>query len=554
MPPMIDPDHVPYLRYFLAGLAVALVVGAGLFARGRSRPSVERLALFLCPAAAYLSLTLAALKVVQAPDNDWEAARLAPAVGLLSGAKIYVGPGGAGALMGTTSPPVAYLAYAPAGLFGRVTHAIIAGSCISLALYLAPAAVLGFWPGRGGSTLLGVACLVVLLQASLASKSLAFAAFNIHAEAPTLAFAALAALPLYLRRGGVPTSQVAYLASAGFASMAIWSELAAWPAVAALPVWVFATRGVREAFRYSLALLLALASSTLLFRSLFGDGSFAFSVVELPGRHPWIYEGPKFVDGLLMASAEFTCGIAAIAGSLILAAIVRRTFTPADAGDPEVETVGFRPRLARNPWLLFVLMALATIPASLANRLSFGGYLNNYALPFYLLMMGLVALLREWHEANRRLGLVSLNASLTLGLLLLALSPLTCSEESFRVFSTLHRPTANVQEVAYRFSKRHPGRAYFPWNPLSNLLGEGKLYDFDYALLERESAGCPVGGRHVLRNLPETLRFVCYPPYMKSFGPQFEQALKHLPEFGRPVEVRELPGWTCYERTRAPGG
>ena len=300
--------------------------------------------------------------------------------------------------------------------------------------------------------------------------------------------------------------------------------------------------------------MLALVLSTLLFRFLFGVGSFAFSVVELPGRHPWLYEGPRFVNGLLMASAEFACGIAAIASSLILAVIVRRAFTPADAGDPGSETVGFRPLLARNPWLLFVLMAMATVPASLANRLTFGGYLNSYALPSYLLMMGVVGLLREWHEANRRLGLGPFNASLTLGLLLLVLSPLTCSEESFRVFSTLHRPTANVQEVAYRFSRQHPGRAYFPWNPLSNLLGERKLYDFDYALLDRELAGWPVGGRHVLRNLPETLHFVCYPPYMKAFGPQFEQAMKHLPEFGRRVEIRELPGWTCYERTWAPGG
>jgi hypothetical protein len=169
-------------------------------------------------------------------------------------------------------------------------------------------------------------------------------------------------------------------------------------------------------------------------------------------------------------------------------------------------------------------------------------------------MLGLVALLFEWHAANRSRGLESFNALLTLSLLLLVLSPQTATEENFRVFSGLHRPSRNMQEIAYRFSKRHPGQAYFPWNPLSNLMGEGKLYDFDCALADRESSGYPVTRLHVRQNLPETLRYVCYPPYIKAFGPQFEQSLKYLPEFTRRVEIPELAGWVCYERDQNPGG
>ena len=229
MPPMIDLDHVPYLRYFLAGLVIALAAGAGLFARGRSRHPVNRLALFLCPAAVYLTLALAALGVAQAPDNDWEAARLAPSVALLSGAKMRR-PRRHRRVDGHDLPAGRVPGLRPgrpvrpgdASDHRRVVH--------QPGLYLAPAAVLGFWPGRGGSggrpTLLSVACLLVLLQASLASKSLVLAAFNIHADAPTLGFAGLAALTLYLRRQGEPTSRAACLASAGFASMAIG---ASWP-------------------------------------------------------------------------------------------------------------------------------------------------------------------------------------------------------------------------------------------------------------------------------------------------------------------------------------
>ena len=77
---------------------------------------------------------------MKALDNDWNAAKLAPAVGLLYGYKLYVGPHGPGKqiLMHANDPPLSYLLYAPAGLFSRPTHAIIAGSCISFALFYRP--------------------------------------------------------------------------------------------------------------------------------------------------------------------------------------------------------------------------------------------------------------------------------------------------------------------------------------------------------------------------------------------------------------------------------
>ena len=128
---MIDMDHLPFLALFLAGIAFASVLGAYLVARSRSRLPAGRLALMLCPAAVFITLALTSIKVVQTLDNDWNAARLAPAVALLSGSRLYVGPDGPGAVLHTIYPPLAYLVYLPAGLFSRATTAIVAGSCIS---------------------------------------------------------------------------------------------------------------------------------------------------------------------------------------------------------------------------------------------------------------------------------------------------------------------------------------------------------------------------------------------------------------------------------------
>ena len=189
--PILDASQAPYLWYYLAALVVAQAFGAYLFAWSQTRSPIERLTVLLCPSVGFVMLTLAAFKVIQAPENDWEAARLAPTVAFLSGAKLYVGPGGSGALMNTIYPPVAYLAYVPAGLFNRVTYAIVSASCISLALYLAPAVVLVFWPRKDGSNgrllLMKVVGLLLLLQIALSSKTLTHAAFSIHPDAPMLA-------------------------------------------------------------------------------------------------------------------------------------------------------------------------------------------------------------------------------------------------------------------------------------------------------------------------------------------------------------------------------
>ena len=116
------------------------------------------------------------------------------------------------------------------------------------------------------------------------------------------------------------------------------------------------------------------------------------------------------------------------------------------------------------------------------------------------------------------------------------------------MINTVRPPSEyRAQEVAYRYSLRHPWTAYFPWQPLSTLLGEGKVYHFEYGMFDRELANFPVSQRHVRQNIPANLRYVCFPPYYKGFQ-FFQKSMKYLPEYGRRVEVPELPGWICYER------
>jgi hypothetical protein len=547
---MIRIENLPYLLILLTEVVAALSIGATLCVRGRDRLPAERLSLFLCPIAVLMTLTFVVHKIAESPDHEWNGARLAPVVGLWYGAEMYVGPDGPGAIMNTIYPPLSYLVYLPATLISNPTYAIMAGSCISAAVFFAPALLLSFPRGENGRgrrcSLMGIAATVGFFQAMLFSKSLWVAAFFIHADAPTMGFLGLACLALSRRRGETARSSTTYLVSAILAAMALWSKQTSLPMVAALPFWVLLTDGFRPSVRFFSYLAAAVAAFGFVFSGMVDVEALLFNMFAIPGKHPWFPQAPDLARSFLVLSAEYFCVVAGPLACLLLVLFARRRLTP--GGDPDSSTSGLRRRLDENPWLLFVLMAITAIPTSLLSRIKVGGHWNNYAPAPYFLGLALLALLMEWHATNLRRGLRSFNASLTLIVLIAVLSPMTRGDESFRVMNVVHPLSSNPQEIAYRYALRHPGMAYFPWHPLSSLLAEGKLYHFEFGMSDRELAGYPVSQPFFRQNIPANVRYVCFPAGHKVFNKRFEKTMAYLPEFTRRVEIEELPGWTCYER------
>ena len=563
MPPMIDLDHLPYLGYFLAGLAVALGFGAYLSARSRARLPSERFSLLLCPAAAFLTLSVAVNTIVQMPIFDWNSGRLAPAVGLWYGAKLYVSPTGPGAVMDTIYPPMAYLTYVPAGLFSTPTSSIICASCISAALFFIPGLMLCFSRRAGEKgdrfSMIGVVLLLGLVQGALASKAMNWGAFWVHADAPMYGFAALACLALYSQREKAAPSLNASLLSALCISLSVWSKQTAAPLVMALPIWVLLTSGFLATLRYTFWLALVLASVSYFFRTIFGVDSMLFNIFTIPSSQSWQFQGPHLGRGLLLLSAEYFCTSAIFLAPIPLAMVARGIWTPEARVEAESEphpTGSTGPRawildtrawIRRNSWMLFVLMAFAAVPTSLLSRIKVGGAWNNYGPTPYFLSLGLMALLMDWHETNRRRGLKSFNAALTLILLGMVLIPSSkCSEQNFEMFKWIRRPTDNSQEQAYRFALRHPGEAYFPCNPLSTVLAEGELHHYMYGMIDRDWARRPISDTLFHEHIPANLRYVCFCPYEAE--ERYRSLMARLPEFRRRVKVPELPGWYCYER------
>jgi hypothetical protein len=548
---LINFDHLPYLGFFLTEIVVALAIGAYLFSRSQDRLPAERLSLLLGPVAIVVSLTLAVDGINSALLNPWSGARMFPAIGLLYGAPMYVGPDGPGAIMNTIYPPLSYLVYMPAALFSNPTWAVLLGSSISVALYLTPAIVLTSLRPKDetGSRprFMGVVCLLVFFQVTLMSKAMSHVAFQIHADTPMFAFMGLACVAIYRNRGGATLPDSTSLISAVFAAMAIWSKQTSVTMVAVLPLWVFLNYGFRSAFRYTSYLVAVMGGFLLLFAKTLGFSNLMFNLFTVPSKHPWIYRGPDLRQGLLVLSTDYFCFVAAILGSLLLTLLARRQLTP--EGESESEPVPEAGRLSRwlgdNPWLLFVLLALAAAPTALLSRIKVGGYWCNYAPTPYFLGMGLIALLMEWYVSNRRRNLRSFNAYLVLIILVLVYAPFRRGMESFSVINSVRPLSTNLHEQSYRYCLKHPGMAYFHWHPLSGLLAEGKSYHFEYGMSDRELGEFHVSPRHFRENIPANFRYVCFPG---DAAPQFRKTMNYLPEFQRRVEIPELPGWICYER------
>jgi len=544
---MLSVEHLPRFGLSLVILVAALALGAWLCRRNALRDPVDRLLCFLCPSLTCVVLTWCAIGILKSPSSDWNADRLAPAVSLLHGYKLYYGPSH-GPVLNTIYTPMSSVVFMPAGLTSSPTLAILTAVVIGFLLFFLPILLLcssAQGAGKNRSPLLGIYLLVSACHLTL--RGGLGVAFTVHADSPALGFAGLACMVVYLKRGLPDPSIGTWTLAALFATLSVWSKQTLAPIVLVLPLWAFLAHGPRAAARSCGATAIVLTAATILFRQIFGKGSFLFNTIRLPKLHPWVYVKPDTFKGFLLLILELgTYCLPMILLGLIALYLRRRLPSKprAESTDEQPSPRPWRTWFQDNPWSLFALTALATAPLAVLGRIKVGGAPNNYAPPLYFLAMAICAILLEWHERNRERELLGLNRGIKVALLTSFLSPLTLmNDQLIREIDSIGPVLANQQELAYQYSKKNPEQVYYPWNTLSTLMAEGRLYHFEYGLLDRELAGYPVSDAHFRSFVPSKLRQVCFPP-----NRQGEWTMKYLKEFTRRVDIKELPGWICYER------
>ena len=522
---------------FVVLLALCALVAVRLHRRFAGWEPMDRWMASATPLAAWFFLLPWASAILRGPWFDWNDVRLARSAALLHGYRIYFGPAEDGPVIGTLHAPVSHLLYTAVAWIPDPTFAIVAGAVFSSLLLLGPV----FWlhlPARTASPRARALSLCAFLACALAitvSSGTQFSSSMIHADAAALGLATLAAGVLYHSRDERAWRPL--WVSALAAALSVWSKQTMAPLVVALPVFLLLADGPRRAWRYLLSLAVCgTAVSAVVAILLWPPDAMWFNIVTLAVHRP-----PSGPPGTRIALALSALKKDAMTGVVPVLFLALYAFSFG-------RSVPFRLRdtLAANRWLLFPLIGLFELPFMLKAMMTEGGGINQQSLVGHFLFLG--ASMSLYGCVNAKDGSVDRFQAMASRLFAAVMILLNLAPGAILALPhSMAEMRANPTQAAYEYIKRHPGKVYFTSTPLATLAAEGKLYHFDYALHDRETAGRPLTAQQFQSGLPPSFSAVAFPP---DCGLSSQAFAKMLANF-RLVRDPELPGWTVYERPRS---
>jgi hypothetical protein len=477
---------------------------------------IDRLgALVLAPGIFTLSLLIVTV-VIGMLRSDWNAARLTPTFALVYGYRLYY-PATDGPILNTIYGPVSALAYLPATVFRTPTAAILAAGALEVLFVFLPMLAFVHRAGRcaGASRPVALACGIAACLLMARYQGSAYWIGFVEADGPALALGLVACMAL-LSQDTTPPAGRRLALSAGAVVLACWAKQIDAPLALGLllAVWLAHGRGVARA--YALALAGIGAATSLLFLGWFGE-PMIFDMVTLVVHQPW------YQPGLAGLAAQVWRLLGNVWELVIVVAVALPAALLLDYGGAPV---------AARPWVPPLLAALFLLPGGALGANKLGGDQNSFH-SVYFLLAAVAALLVERGQAAR-VGRV-------LGYAFCA-AAIVAAWRSDRIPLWKPQPPLwqNDPQLAYDFAVRHPGEAYFPWQPLSSLLAEARLYHFDYAMIDRVIGGYAPTPEHVRRYLPPRMRWIAARGRVYTFG--------YFPEYSEEVRLPELPGWLVHTR------
>lgn len=531
---------------FLTTLLGAGVLGVVVWNRGRDRSLLDRTVPALIPVALVAALWSILTRTADGAFWDWNAARLAVSIALARGYDIYY-PANQGPVLNHIYGPVSALAYLPAALWRSPTGAIAIGCLLSSLYYYVPALLVLTGPydaARDRSPMVrwfGLAVFVLFVHFTFKSFALRYSASNIHADAPALGFALASCL--FLIRMSAESPLRSYLAASVAAILAIGTKQTAAPLALALPLYVAMVYGLK-AGRSFLTVFVAVGIIA---------ASFAFTVIDfealwfnavlIPGGH-------SFHTTVAAGAIELFKLIAVPPDRILLLILVGGAFYLHREGDSPS-------RRSVSAWLLLFGLGVLMLPLSVMGFIKEGGDFNSFSMTLYFWTLGLLLMLRDLaispHTLTNPLIPQATKAALAFMLLNQCQVWIPPAFQGLGPLSTLND---NPQQIAYEYARKNPGKIYFPWNPLSSLLAEGKLYHFDYGLYDRHAAGYTVTMDHFRHHVPNQARYVAFlhPPYdvLKMLPFEREYSMEYLEQYDREVQLTDLARWKVYAKREAP--
>jgi hypothetical protein len=500
---------------------LATAMGLVRLYRGWRRPE-------LCiQAAAWLCTGLAVAQVplllTLASRHPWADARLAPTLALWKGYPLYSRHG---PVSGFIYGPLAAVAYLPAVVFGGPPSTMLASACaVGWAWAIVPALYLIVRESAGNLALAGIMAVGFVL-CTTHSPSLGRALYGVHADAPALGLAACA-LAGCIRVG--PSSGTLRLALIALAAVgAVFAkQVMIFVPLACLMV-IAGRTGRLAAVKFIAACLGWAFLGLVLVAALQSFDDFYFNVITIPAGHPWALEGafgetsPLGHLGSLLYALVFLGDptIFWLAPALILICWL----LPSPGSGPQ----------ASSGWRTALVFAVLGFPMAVLGRAKIGGAQNVYSVSSYFLALALflklIEIIRTRENVPAFLGPAAVVASLVAWCV-------SVPKDVQTLFKLQARQSPSDQ--AYEYNRLHPGRMYFPWQPMAALANGGPTADFSYGLFDRDIAGYPVDPKEFESRLPRSLVGVALPKVELPYQPDYAWE-KYLKAYNVPEKVPEL--------------
>jgi hypothetical protein len=529
-------------KIFISFLVVSCAVGLllGLVGAGRERPILSRFALFLIPLMAFLNIWNWYISLVINPIYPFYSEnRLVPAVALTYGYPPYY-PAERGPINGWLYGPIPVLAYLPAALVSDPPMMVLTGCCLSLLFYYVPIMGILAYEVRRGRLTAVMALLLFTVFALLSNRliSLRYVSTSVHADAPALAFGALAlGLVGRIRSDRLGLEGVGAILAAICACLSKQTQL---PLLIMPALWVTARGGILPGLK-SLGITAALAIAILgLVALVFGPREFFFNSWTVPGHHGLKY--PTISENVNVVIWSLRTHIQRPLVAIFLCTMGSLLFLRWGGAD------GLIALRAEPVWLSFLIGGCLEIPMGILGYIKRGGDFNGEACFFYPLAIAMILILGRCAMSDRRLSVLLILLTLYLGISDTRLIVRNLGQQASGGGQALSSKWIAEERTVLRYLQEHPGEAYFPYNILDHLAVEKRLYHFEAGVDFQELPGYPPSPQQLRTFIPARTRIIGYPPIVSQLVTRPTMPGR-LGEFRTPVSIPDLPGFVCFARS-----
>jgi hypothetical protein len=324
----------------------------------------------------------------------------------------------------------------------------------------------------------------------------------------------------------VRPSLLAHGFSAVCCALAVWSKQSVITALIVPPCFLLITQGTRPAIRYGSILAGALFILTIMFVLAFGGSRLWFHMVTISANHSFQDNAHGNVVAILYGIGDW---LADAIEPLVLVAVM------------VLIGAGKAIRIGRSTpaWMLFATMGIVLLPSSVLGYIKVGGFYNNFALTnYFLLLAAMVGIVDGWPgflEKTPELARLAMSAASVYLVSQAVLQGVVREQSLSRMVDWIAHPARNVHELVYAYAAARPGEIWFPWNNLSTLLAEGRMYHFEWGVVDRLEAGNAPTSEQLAKGLPPNMRYVAFAPRSQSF-----RSLEIVPGFTQRVSLDAL--------------